>query len=111
MAILPNIKSLSKAISPDDTQFIHLHAAQLIKHILCLNRKFGHCAYRLLYLWYNSFGEAGCKHHQDVKPFAKVVHKDDVRFHVTTYQDLIINLAKFRERHERHITYLTNRYF
>ncbi|MCF6267225.1 MAG: hypothetical protein L3J57_11865 [Desulfuromusa sp.] len=107
---LSNIKSLAKAISPDDTQFVHLHAAQLIKHILGLNRKFGHGAYRLLYLWYDTFGEAGCKHHQEVGHFAEVARKDGVKFHAITYQDLIINLAKFRERHEKYIMYLTDRY-
>jgi hypothetical protein len=107
---LPAIKRLAKKISPADTQFSFFHAAQLIKHILGLNRQFGHSQYRLLYLWYDALGEAGFKHRQEVEEFADKVSSDGVLFHATTYQELIIRLAKYREQHNNYISYLTDRY-
>lgn len=103
-------KHLAQEISPDDSQFAHLHAAQLIKHILGLNRKFGHSRYRLLYLWYDALGESGFKHRQEVKDFSSVAHSDGVIFHATTYQELIVSLAQHREQHKEYVAYITNRY-
>ena len=107
---LSNIQTLSKNIFSGDTKFMHLNAAQLIKHILGLNRNLGHGAYRLLYLWYDTFGEVSHRHHQEVEKFAEVVRKDGVKFHSITCQELIIKLAKYRSKHEEYITYLTKRY-
>lgn len=107
---LPNTKSLAQKISPTDTEFVYLHAAQLIKHILGLNRKFGHGTYRLLYLWYHALGESGYKHNQEIERFSEVVRNDGVKFHSITYQKLIINFAKYRAEHEKFIMYLTERY-
>jgi hypothetical protein len=33
---IPNLRRFAESISPDDNEFIHLHPAQLIKHILGL---------------------------------------------------------------------------
>lgn len=101
---------LAQKISPDDNHFKHLHAAQLIKHILGLNRKFGHSRYRFLYLWYDALGEPGYVHRKEVKEFADVVRKDGVVFNETTYQDVIVRLAKYREGHTEYVKYITNRY-
>ncbi len=103
-------KILAQEISPDDSRFRYLHAAQLIKHILGLNRKFGHSGYRLLYLWYDALGESGFKHRQEVKAFSEVIRKDGVLFHATTYQELIVCLTKYRNQHNKYVTYLTDRY-
>ncbi|MBC7350609.1 MAG: hypothetical protein H5U05_11655 [Candidatus Aminicenantes bacterium] len=103
-------KNLAEKVSPDDNRFKHLHAAQLIKHILGLNRKFGHCNYRLLYLWYDVFGEPGYLHRQEVGEFKDVVRSDGVVFHEITYQELIVNLAKHRKGHSDYIRYITDRY-
>jgi hypothetical protein len=103
-------KPLAEAISPDDNRFTHLHAAQLIKHILGLNRKFGHSHFRLLYLWYDALGEPGFRHRHEVEEFADIVRSDGVLFHATTYQELIVRLAQYRQQHTEYVTYLTNRY-
>lgn len=103
-------KKLAQKISPNDNRFAFLHVAQLIKHILGLNRRFGHSRYRFLYLWYDALGEPGFKHRQEIKVFADAVHCDGVIFHETTYQDLIVRLAQHRKDHSKYVTYLTERY-
>jgi len=108
---LPATKQLAQEISPDDTRFEYLHAAQLIKHILGLNRNFSHRHYRFLYLWYDALGEPGFRHRQEIEEFANVVRSDGVIFHEITYQDLIVRLAKHREDHSEYISYITERYF
>src|SRR4030066_543724 len=78
---LPGTKRLAEEISPNDRRFERLHAAQLIKHILGLNRKYGHSCYRFLYLWYDALGEPGSKHRQEIEVFANIVRSDGVVFH------------------------------
>jgi hypothetical protein len=107
---LPGTKCLAKEISPNDKRFEYLHAAQLIKHILGLNRKFGHARYRFLYLWYDALGEPGCTHRQEIEVFANIVRSDGVIFHETSYQDLIVCLAQYREDHLKYVSYVTERY-
>lgn len=103
-------KNLAKTISPDDNRFKYLHAAQLIKHILGMNRKFGHGKYRLLYLWYDALCEAGYKHRQEVEEFKSIVCADGVVFHETTYQQTIVALARYRNIHPKYVAYITDRY-
>jgi hypothetical protein len=103
-------KHLAQEISPDDNRFGYLHAAQLIKHILGLNRQFGHSCYRLLYLWYDALGESGFRHRQEVEAFSDIIRSDGVLFHATTYQELIVRLAQYREQHKKYVAYLTDRY-
>jgi len=107
---LSAIKLLAQKICPDDMEFAYLHAGQLIKHILGLNKKFGHGNYRLLYLWYDTVGAAGCGHQCEIERFSKIVQSDGVKFHSITYQELIINLAKYRKQHGEYVKYLTQRY-
>jgi len=107
---LPATKRLAQEISPDDSRFEYLHAAQLVKHILGLNRRFDHSDYYLLYLWYDAPSEPGSKHRQEIKAFADVARSDGVTFHETTYQDLIVHLARHREDHSKYVAYLTERY-
>jgi hypothetical protein len=102
---------LAHKISLDDKQFEYLHAAQLIKHILGLNRAYGHAHYRLLYLWYDALGESGYIHRREVNEFSKIVRSDGVIFHDTTYQDLIKCLTKHRADHPEYVSYLTERYY
>ena len=104
------IRQLADTISPDDERFQFLHAAQLIKHILGLNRKFGKSSYRLLYLYYDALGEPGYIHRQEIDEFTKVARSDGVAFHHITYQELITRLAKYREQHSEYVRYLTERY-
>ena len=107
---LSHTRELAQKISPIDTGFKHLHAAQLIKHILGLNRRFGHRRYRLLYLWYDALGEPGSKQRQEIDAFSAIARADGVIFHQTSYQELILRLAKHRESHPDYLAYLTGRY-
>jgi len=108
---LKTTKKLAYEILHDDPHFEYLHAAQLIKHILGLNRKYGSGTYLLLYLWYDALGEAGYKHRKEIKEFNDKVNSDGVKFHDTTYQELIQCLTKHRTDHSDYVSYLTERYF
>jgi hypothetical protein len=108
---IPNLTRFSKRISPDDNEYKHLHPAQLVKHILGLKRKFGKAGFRLLYLWYDVFGDQGKRHRDEVSTFTEVTKSDGIKFHSLTYQELIVRLAnKFRKEHSDYIRYLTERY-
>ena len=78
-------KRLARKITPDDAEFDHLHAAQLIRHILGLNQQIGHGRYRLLYLWYDAFGSEGANHRDEIQKFAAIVKADGVNFLQHTY--------------------------
>jgi hypothetical protein len=108
---LPNLHRLSKKISPEDNRFKHLHAAQLVKHILGLNKKYGKNKFRLLYLWYDCLGDVGSIHREEVEEFKKKVKADNIYFHALSYQELIIKLSKeYRDTHGDYIKYIANRY-
>lgn len=107
---LNQIKKLADKISPNDKEFHHLHAAQLIKHILGLNQQYGHGKYRLLYLWYDVYGEDGCNHRKEIEKFKEIVDQDGIKFSSITYQELILRLAEHRNEHLEYISYLTERY-
>lgn len=118
---LPNLYELAKEISPDDTKFRYLDAAQLIKHILglrndChyvqeksarrLRRKF-----HLLYLWYDVIGEEGVEHRKEIEQFAEIAKRDNVKFSHVTYQEVIMKLAQaFYKGNEAYCDYLIDRY-
>lgn len=108
---IPHLHQFSKSISPDDTQFLHLHPAQLVKHILGLKKNYGNTGFRLLYLWYDALGEEGSLHRKEVEQFQEIAHKDDIKFHAKTYQELITTLAdRYRSKHGEYIRYITSRY-
>ncbi len=108
---IPALHELARSICPDDTKFRYLHAAQLIKHILGLKTKTGKSGFRLLYLWYDVFGNEGAIHRDEIERFAMVTTADKVKFHALSYQDLILRLSSnFRQEHGRYIQYLTERY-
>jgi len=108
---ISKLRVLAQRISPDDNEFKYLHPAQLIKHILAMKRQFGRSGFRLLYLWYDVFGEQGKHHRDEIEVFAKVAKGDGINFHSLTFQELIISLAsKFRLDHKKYVHYLTERY-
>ncbi len=108
---VPELRRFSERISPDDSEFKHLHPAQLVKHVLGLKRKFGLNGFRLLYLWYDVPGEEGKFHRDEATEFASVAKKDGIRFHSITYQELIAKMARnLRPNHGEYIKYVTERY-
>jgi hypothetical protein len=108
---IPNLYKFAKTISPDDNRFIHLHPAQLIKHILGLKEKFGKNKFRLLYLWYDTIGPESATHHREINEFIKITKADGVYFHAISYQDLIIKLSKdYWDIHKNYSDYIIGRY-
>lgn len=107
---LPQLRQFSGTISPDDSQFQHLHPAQLVKHILGLTRAFGSRRFRLLYLWYDVLGVEGARHAAEVESFAEIARADGVLFHSLTYQELICGMSLKLEGHDDYVQYLMGRY-
>ncbi len=109
---IPNILTLAQKISPTDEEFRHLHPAQLIKHILAMKREFGKSGFRLLYLWYDVFGQEGLHHRDEVAKFSQITKEDQIMFHSITYQELIAKMSdQFQNEHPNYIGYMTERYF
>lgn len=109
---LPNVLKLAQSISPTDDKYPHLHPAQLIKHILGLQKAQGRQGFTLLYLWYDVPGEDGACHAREVEQFAGIAAADGVRFVALTYQELILRLAqRLGPEHRKYVDYLTERYF
>jgi hypothetical protein len=110
-ADIPTLRMLAESFSPVDDQFQYLHPAQLIKHILGLKKQYGKTGFRLLYLWYDVFGNEGAVHRKEIENFSKFTSSDGVKFHSMTYQELIVKLAKdYRADHPEYIKYLSERY-
>lgn len=120
---LPNLYELAKEISPDDTKFQYLDAAQLIKHILGLKKSYDNKKiyigsgrhlkknFRLLYLWYDVIGKDGVEHRKEIEQFAEIAQRDNVKFSHVTYQEVIMKLSKeFYEGNENYLNYITDRY-
>lgn len=108
---IPNLYALAQKISPSDNIFHHLHAAQLIKHILGLKQKFSKHQFRLLYVYYDVFGEQGCVHRKEIDAFKTATDADGIHFHALSYQELIIRLIdQFYPGNENYMDYISNRY-
>ncbi|WP_373145830.1 PGN_0703 family putative restriction endonuclease [Bacteroides thetaiotaomicron] len=122
---LPNLYEFAKEISPNDTKFQYLDAAQLIKHILGLKKnsdEYNFChrpksgrflshSFHLLYLWYDVIGKGGSEHRKEIEQFAEIVQKDNIKFSHITYQEVIARLSKeFYDGNEAYCDYLTDRY-
>jgi hypothetical protein len=109
---LSHLLELAQSISPLDKKFIHLDAAQLIKHILGLSYKHpDKDNFKLLYLWHDAFGEEGATHRSEVEAFSKVAKNDGIHFLSMTYQELIATLSNhYRQENKEYISYLTERY-
>ncbi|MDI6714644.1 MAG: hypothetical protein QMD43_06425 [Thermodesulfovibrio sp.] len=98
---IPNLYKLARSISQNDDKFIHLHPAQIIKHVLGLKKEFGKSGFKLLYLWYDSLGCEGATHREEVESFAQIAASDNIHFHALSYQELIIRLCdEYRNLHK-----------
>jgi hypothetical protein len=108
---IPNLLELAKTISPEDKEHKYLHAAQLVKHILGLKRKYGKNGFRLLYLWYDVPGPEGTNHRQEIEKFAEIAKKDGIKFHSKSFQELIVKMKKsFYAENKEYLDYITDRY-
>ncbi len=102
------------AFGPRIGSFQHLHAGQLIKHILGLtqNRKRGGKQFELLYLWYdmNDSPEAA-RHREEIDKLARLLSENDITFRSLTYQKLIYSLFQvYFRRNEKYFDYIIGRY-
>ncbi len=108
---LPSLHELALEINPMDNRYHHLHAAQLIKHILGLKAVSGKKDFKLMYLWYDALGKDGTDHRADIENFIAIAKKDGIHIHSMTYQELIVLLARdYRNEHPEYIRYITERY-
>lgn len=109
---LPNCRRLAESICPTDTDYSHLDASQLLKHILGLRHACGgSLGFRLVYLWYDVPFCAGAEHHQEIQHFAEIVAGDGIKFQSITYQDVILGLAQGQRReHGAYVDYMVERY-
>ncbi len=107
---IPNLHDFATSICPNEN-FIHLHSAQLIKHILGLKRRFGKIGFRLLYLWYDVLGKEGAIHRDEIEKFSGIATADGVYFNAMSYQELILAMSKeYGQTHPNYIKYLSERY-
>lgn len=106
---LPNLRSLGERLAANPATFQRLGAAQLVKHTLGLAREYGHNGFRLVYLWYDFFGEAADTHRSEVERFVEMV-ATDISFTVVTYQDLYEQLTSLEEPKPGYFRYLAGRY-
>lgn len=108
---IPNLKKFAKENSQNANGFKFLHSAQLIKHILGLKKKYGKSNFRLLYLWYDVYGDDGANHREEIEKFKMVTKSDNIMFHSISYQELMVKMAKhFYIGNEKYIDYITDRY-
>lgn len=107
---IPSLYDFAESICPDEN-FIYLHSAQLVKHILGLKRKFGKNGFRLLYLWYDVLGKEGAIHRDEIDKFYEIAKADGIYFNAMSYQELILVLSKeYGQDHVHYIKYLSERY-
>ena len=108
---IPNLLRFAKSITPNDNKFLHLHPAQLVKHILGLKKQYSKDGFRLLYLWYDVLGHDGAVHRNEIDTFSEVAKSDGIKFHALSYQDLIVKLSReYRNEHPDYIQYASERY-
>lgn len=109
---IPACRSFAKSISPEDTDFHHLHPAQLLKHLLSLKHASkSKNQFRLLYLWYDVPFDKGSAHRMEIERFSDVVSPDGIFFKAITFQEVIISLAqKYRDEHRDYVDYISERY-
>jgi hypothetical protein len=87
----PHLGALARRISPEDREHAHLHAAQLLKHLLGL-RNYA-ARFTLLYLWFDVDGPAGRRHRDEADAFARLARKDGLDVWSITWQELWAALA------------------
>lgn len=105
----PRLHEIARDISPDDERYRHLHAAQVIKHILGLTRAHPPEHFCLLYLWYDAPGEEALRHRAEVQEFSDAAEADGIDFRSRTYQEVILSLTGVRDGHREYVDYLAER--
>jgi hypothetical protein len=112
---IPNLKAYAEriGIGKQDAINQHLHAAQLLKHLLGLlyeNRAGGKSGFELIYLWLDVPGPEASKHRQELAEFQHAADSDGIRFRPMPCQEFILRLLRHRSRFPAFVDYLTDRY-
>ncbi|MEO8466059.1 MAG: hypothetical protein ABI640_12015 [Gammaproteobacteria bacterium] len=106
---LPRCQALAADIDSGRERFRWLHAAQLLKHALGLER-LGAPATTLVYLYYDWPSREATEHAAELTRFAARIEAE-VDFRVLTYQALQDALVAADTLDPQHRAYLTQRYF
>jgi hypothetical protein len=85
---LESWRAAAIAIDRGDLIFVTFNAAQLIKHVLGLARRYGPAGFVLLYLWYRVPGPAGDSHGAEIESFRSAL-ADEVDFRTATHAEAI----------------------
>jgi hypothetical protein len=106
----PNLRKLAARISPEDRVHRHLHAAQLLKHLLGL-RSTG-SKFTLLYLWFDVNGAAGRRHRDEAHEFTLRARRDGLDVWAMSWQELWDGLNENAPAggHGAYLAYLRDRY-
>jgi hypothetical protein len=110
---IPNIRRLVSNDSKKIEDFKKLHAEQLIKHILGLLTYYNYRKdrFRLIYLYYDVFGEDGYIHGKEIEEFKEIVKRDEINFQAISWQEFICNLCfNCSNQHNKYTKYLFERY-
>jgi hypothetical protein len=124
---LPRCQALAEDLRAGRERFKHLHAAQLLKHVLGLARATNgaqgvndgraprvarppHAAHELRYLYYEWPRGPAAAHRAELERFAARVGAE-ARFSSSTYQDLYRALAADPRVDRGYVEYLRARYF
>jgi len=107
----PNVRAFAQNLSPNDSIHSHLHAAQLLKHLLGL-RKQNDTSFVLVYLWFDVPGtEEAARHCREIESFGEVLKRDGVAFVSRTYQEVFEALRGGNGGPKiPYVTYLLERY-
>jgi hypothetical protein len=110
---VPNCFNLARRIGQEDDGdkvHTHLHAAQLLRHLIGLLFRNDKNGFELAYLWYDVPGAEGDVHRRELEQFATVLAADDIRFRPVSCQEYVLNLMAHRTAHPEFIDYLADRY-
>jgi hypothetical protein len=107
----PNVRAFAQTLSPEDLTHSHLHAAQLLKHLLGL-RKQNNTNFVLVYLWFDvPSEEAAIRHRREVEFFGEVLKRDGIEFVSRTYQEVFEVLRDEKGAPKNpYVAYLLDRY-
>jgi hypothetical protein len=103
---LESWRAAASAIDRGDLMFVTFKAAQLIKHVLGLARRYGPAGFALIYLWYRVPGPAGDFHTAEVERFRSEL-ADEVDFRTATHTEVI---SSVRSGPPGWLDYVSSRY-
>ena len=107
---LAGCRAVAESIRTKQIKLERLGAAQLVKHALGLQRKYGPRGFRLLYLWYEVPGDAARKHRSELATFEGAVG-GELDFASLTHQELFVRLERLAGDRSDYLSYLRERYF